>query len=407
MLKVIIIDDESMTRRGLIDFVPWEEHGFEVYGEAADGEEGLELARQVHPDLAICDIRMPKMDGITFAKHLKVIAPECRLIFLSGYSDKEYLKSAIKLNAVDYLEKPVNMQELNTLLLRVRDELESEISRLNRKNKLQSKMDLSHQYLLNTMIKRIIDNHEFNQEQFKELLDHMNIAFPCGRLYRVVVIENRTNPEYVKIVRYLKDLREREKIGMLIAEKDEDLVIVHTDEISTLRLKKIYDAMFEALRDSKNPAIYEAGIGRYVESLEDLEESYHDAKEAIDWFGYKYPNELVFYDGTGTTNSAIRDTERYITENYDQKITIQDIADEVYLTPQYLCKVFKDETGTTINNYITDMRMKKAKELLMDRNLKLYEVAAMVGYHDPNYFTRVFKRYFKMSPSEYREQNKV
>lgn len=402
MLKVIVVDDEVMTRRGLIDFVPWEEHGFEVYGEAADGEEALDLARRVHPDLAICDIRMPKMDGITFAQHLKEIVPECRLIFLSGYSDKEYLKSAIKLNAVDYLEKPVNMQELNALLLRVRDDFSSEISRLNRKNKLQSKIDLSHQYLLNSMMKRIIDDQEYDQAQFADLLEHMGLDFPFGRQYRTVVIENKKEPSYQSLTQSLKDLKSMEKMSILIAEKDDDLVIVHTDEVSALRLKKIYDDLLAQEKGS-----YEAGIGAYVDCLEDLESSYHDAKEAIAWFGYKYPNELVFDDGSGSTNSAIRDTERFISENYDEKITIQDIADEVYLTPQYLCKVFKDETGTTINNYITDMRMEKAKELLMDRNLKLYEIAAQVGYRDPNYFTRVFKRYFKMSPSEYREKNKV
>lgn len=402
MLKVIIIDDESMTRQGLIDFVPWEEHGFEIYGEAEDGQEGLELAKRVHPDLAICDIRMPKMDGITFAEHLREIVPECRLIFLSGYSDKEYLKSAIRLNAMDYLEKPVNMQELSALLLKVREDFSSEISRLNRKNKLKSKMDLSHQYLLNTMIKRIIDDEEYDQKQFADLLQHMNIDFPFNRQYRAVVIEGKQEHPYQALKNSLEHLQEMQKMAMLVAEKDDDLVIVHTDEVSTLRLKKIYDELL-----AEEEAIFEAGIGRSIDCLEDLELSYHDAKEAIDWFGYKYPNELVFDDGSGTTNSAIRDTERFINENYDEKITIQDIADEVYLTPQYLCKVFKDETGTTINNYITDLRMEKAKDLLMNRNLKLYEIAAKVGYRDPNYFTRVFKRYFKMSPSEYREKNKV
>ncbi|MDW7659252.1 MAG: response regulator, partial [Bacillota bacterium] len=112
MFKMIVADDEPATRQGIRTAINWPMLDIEIIGEAANGAEALEMVRALDPDILICDIRMPKMDGITLAGILRSEKPDLQILFLSGYSDKEYLKTAIRINAVDYLYKPFELDEL-------------------------------------------------------------------------------------------------------------------------------------------------------------------------------------------------------------------------------------------------------------------------------------------------------
>lgn len=112
MIKLLIIDDETSTRKGLIRHIDWDALGIAAVEEAKDGIDGLEAARVFLPDIILSDICMPGMNGIELAAGVKAFLPDCRLIFLSGYSDKEYLKAAIHLSAVSYIEKPINLEEV-------------------------------------------------------------------------------------------------------------------------------------------------------------------------------------------------------------------------------------------------------------------------------------------------------
>ncbi len=94
---------------------------------------------------------------------------------------------------------------------------------------------------------------------------------------------------------------------------------------------------------------------------------------------------------------------QYISEYYSEPITLTQMAEEVYLTPSYLCRVFKKETGLTFNEYLNRVRINKAKELLRNRDLRLTDISLMVGYEDQSYFTKVFKRLTGTLPRAYRE----
>ena len=111
-MKLLIVDDEELTRTGVISSIDWKSLDIDEVLQADDGINGLEAARIHKPEIILCDVRMPRMDGITMLEKLEQFLPDTVPIFMSGYSDKEYLKAAIKLKAVNYIEKPLNPTEI-------------------------------------------------------------------------------------------------------------------------------------------------------------------------------------------------------------------------------------------------------------------------------------------------------
>ncbi len=94
--------------------------------------------------------------------------------------------------------------------------------------------------------------------------------------------------------------------------------------------------------------------------------------------------------------------QKFIKENYMKELTLEQVAEEVNLNPYYFSKLFKQETGETFIDYVTGIRIDRAKKLMSDPRLSLKEVCFSVGYRDPAYFTRVFKKMVGVTPSEYR-----
>lgn len=104
-MKLMVVEDEKVIRNGLLKHVPWQKLGVWEVQAAENGEKALELAETFHPDIVLSDIRMPGMSGIELCRTLREKYPEIEIIFSTGYADKEYLKAAIDLHAVGYVEK--------------------------------------------------------------------------------------------------------------------------------------------------------------------------------------------------------------------------------------------------------------------------------------------------------------
>lgn len=136
MFKSIVIEDEPAARKELVMLTPWEELGVVCVGEAADGEEGLVLSRRCHPDIVLTDIRMPRKDGLAYAREIQNFCGEDaqwkpEIIILSGYSEFEYARTALTLGVDEYLLKPVDDDALRAAMERAKSRLE-ERSRRNR-----------------------------------------------------------------------------------------------------------------------------------------------------------------------------------------------------------------------------------------------------------------------------------
>jgi len=127
MMKVILVDDEIFVRKGLIALIPWQRLGYEVVGEADDGEEAMKLIDQLSPDVVITDIRMPVMDGLRLIGNIRDnggYSP--KFIIISGYSDFKYAQQAVRYGVQDFILKPIDEDEMTVALLRIKDMIEEE-----------------------------------------------------------------------------------------------------------------------------------------------------------------------------------------------------------------------------------------------------------------------------------------
>ena len=118
MLKVVIVENEAITRKGIIETIDWASMNCVVIGEASDGQEGINIIKELKPDLVITDIRMPHMDGVTMITKLHKSGCQSKFILLTAHSDFDYARGSIRAGAIDYLLKPLKDSELKNAIKR-------------------------------------------------------------------------------------------------------------------------------------------------------------------------------------------------------------------------------------------------------------------------------------------------
>ena len=129
MYKLLLVDDESEIREGLMEVIHFEEHGFTVVGQAENGLEALRLCEEQEPDLIVSDIRMPLMDGLTMLAEAQKLLPTVRSIILSGYDEFEFARQAVALHCLGYLLKPISAAEFTEALEDAHKKLDEDFSR--------------------------------------------------------------------------------------------------------------------------------------------------------------------------------------------------------------------------------------------------------------------------------------
>lgn len=137
LYKIMLVDDEEEVRKSIIRKIDWKYTGFEVIGDAENGEDALEKIEQTEPDVVLTDIKMPYMDGLTMAEKIRQLYPSIKIVIFSGFDEFEYAKRAIKLNVIEYILKPVNVEELTAILKKVKKNLDEEIEQKRNVNLLR------------------------------------------------------------------------------------------------------------------------------------------------------------------------------------------------------------------------------------------------------------------------------
>ena len=182
MYKVLIVDDEKYVISLIEKLIDWEKLGMEVVGSAGDGMKGVELVEELKPDILIADVKMPGFDGISLVKRVREIDRDIKFIIISGHKKFEYAKSVMKYNVEDYILKPIDKEELEGILQKIRKELDEKSEQRKNEGKINKWMD-SNRLLMNDQFMEEFCNkalfskkqsiEEINQRYFTELGNHV------------------------------------------------------------------------------------------------------------------------------------------------------------------------------------------------------------------------------------------
>ena len=186
MYKLLIMDDERQIREGMKKIIPWQQYGFEICAEAANGVEGLKQIEKYHPQAVFADIRMPVMDGIEFLEELKKRKENCDVVVLSGYSDYELVRKAMKSGAVDYLTKPSGKEDLIQVLEDLTERIEA-----HRSYKMESDKNL--ELMKQNVLYRLAHN-QISSMELRSRAELLEMELPVGECRIAVAVRQDEEP---------------------------------------------------------------------------------------------------------------------------------------------------------------------------------------------------------------------
>ena len=365
----MLVDDEKWTRDVLRCVGHWEELGIEIAAEASDGDYALELALQLCPDIILSDVKMPNMDGLAFLAALRESGCRTRVIFVSGYDDFSFVRSALQLSAVDYLLKPVKPEELNRQLKRCVEELKQEEAKLAEQKQ-----------------------EERAQEQAAPPLSLDDVFqaewFDPYQVLRRKIYEAFWAKNAEKLDRRFEELEK------LVPEAEGGLpsraasVYLYCDLYNLLSeiLAKSGYARGEVWKEQEKMYVFGQDFS-FHEMLGSMRKLFQKTLDRME----ELRQEKHRLDLTAV--------KRYVDAHYSEDITLEETADRFFVSREYLSKVFKAETGTGFSGYVTDLRMKKARQLL-DEGVAIKEIAEMLGYKEIGHFYKMFKKYYGVTPGQ-------
>lgn len=286
IMKILIADDEDYTREGLIESIPWEKYEIDEIMQAVNGAEAARIAKWFRPDIVLTDVRMPKMDGIEFATRLLEWNPDCRIIFMSGYMEIEYLKSAIRLAAIDYIEKPIDLQVMCSALKKAADEIRK--ARTSREA-THTNREFQQQKLFN-----LLTSKEADPKTLKKLAEQTQ--FPLNQSCISLIIwlphrEGETAPEEwpAELGEIFGTISGR-LIGSYHGEKHQYELVLSYPEKEQYRLTTLYQRVLERLPHSR------IGIGVEAADYRNVYNSFRTASAAINCAFYQKEERLFQID---------------------------------------------------------------------------------------------------------------
>ncbi|MDR0854994.1 MAG: response regulator [Christensenellaceae bacterium] len=398
MVKLLIVDDEYIVRDGLTSTVKWAKIGVEVVGEAQSGTEGLAKVKELSPDIIISDVKMPGMDGLEFTTALR--APEYNfdgeIIMLSGYSDFNFARRSIDIGVFAYLLKPIDNDELL-------EKVSEAITALEKK-RAEKRIVKSFFEGANILLNKIVDDIVRGKIDEAEITERLH-AFNEKPIYQGVVayakLNDTTTPRggeinalYCKIAALLKD-----DFRFLTGITANSFVLI-CEQIEPSKLK---DVFYEALREyeKEHSATVSIGISDSFQSLQGVPAAYENAAMLQSKPLFRAINTVSMGGDFMPYKKVVSDAIKIISEDYMKNISVKTTADTLFFSESHLMHVFKDNLGKTFNECLTDFRIMKAKELLLNGHYRVGKIAELVGYPDVKYFGQVFKKHTGMTPSEF------
>ncbi len=290
--SVLLVDDEEDVIRIIMKKLDWESMGLVIIGHAANGVEALEMAEELSPDIVMTDIKMPYMDGLTLCKKLKELSRTIRVIIFSGFDEFEYAKEAIKMEAAEYLLKPVNAVELKEVFERVKNDLDRELDEKRNTDKLRAYYMESLPVLQESFYMALLEGR-IAPEQIGRYMDSYQVQLK-GPYYVVAVlhISQQSLEEESRMDPFLRAVSVRKFAEEQVEDRWRSRVVIYLGDIIMISQMHSREEMLEYTNEMDRlcrmakkvcNARITAGIGYLCDNLEQLPLSYQGAKQAVSY----------------------------------------------------------------------------------------------------------------------------
>lgn len=401
MYRVFIVDDEPFICKGLRETVEWDSLGLEISGEARNGMDAMALIEVTPPNILITDIRMPGMDGISLIKAIRERSLNIHILILSAFSDYTFLKEAIRLGVDGYLLKPIDMDELVSNLSNLVNVIDEETLK---SSCIFQGMELMRTNTLNRLVNNEISRNELDDKTaFLDISldsDHYLCAVcapPAGTDggdcwadlgIMAALQEDNGHCADVKTIPFIST---KKHLVILYCGRNEAGLIAYAGA----SLKRIADLA----QDSPGFALL-FHTGDTVHAREDIHRSYAAAIKKI-----MSDTQPEIDPLESRWKSVVSRAADYVSEHYHEALSLKQIAYVCDINTSYLGQIFRKATNESFTDYVNRTRIEKAKELLAQTNLKVYEVSRRVGFTDYHYFLKIFKKVTGIVPTDTRSED--
>ncbi|MDO4336715.1 MAG: helix-turn-helix domain-containing protein [Eubacteriales bacterium] len=459
MLRILIVDDDILTRKGIQILMPWEKHHMKITGEASNGKEALDFLEKNSVDLVLVDLDMPIMDGMTFIQTASALYPELSYVVLTVHTEFEYIQSVLRIGALDYIAKThFDRENFDQILDRIYAAV------MKKKNDAlgAAGSDWKNSKILYPSIYALLtvepdsDEHVFQFLELNQLSDSRNVF----ELFAGVWVFTDTDaafsfPEYFPntMLLCISDVSEMTyaQLGKLLRQYQKDQFFYDYQPLKTVNMKHAYELSetetikseqtLEQLKkewlslnwihendlfrqitfDLKTQKLKPSALYHLLLALEDVWNSsyseltgekitvpviFHSWTEVEEWLIQLYEKANYFRFSSGYSDTIIRNilnTKNYIDAHYTEPIDTAEIARKAQMSYGYFSRCFHNIVGVSFSDYCIGLRMEHAKKLLNTTGKTVQEIAFQTGYKDEKYFSRLFKKATGKSPSEYRK----
>lgn len=393
-IKVLIVDDEQLVRKGLRLTIDWEEHGMVVVDDAPNGSIGWQKFLRHRPHLVITDIVMPEMSGIELAQKIRQEAPGTEILFLSCHRDFNYAQFGIKIGVHDYIVKTdMDDDYINQSLHRIYERYEERASKQRAAAEpAEKKTDRARESLIDWLQGRSYTARDHLlgklRTEWKWMLSNSSLL----HIYRSPGASGPLEP----LLHPLKDLSQAhpDRLKLLALDDDSAFLVCGPDTLD-LGLSGLVELKisFRALEWRQSKPIAAANPDGWLDALSRLYRIYR-LERNINLLSTAHKEDIL---------QAID----FIDEHLDQDIRAADVAAMIGVSRSYFSTIFKEATGCSIISFIAERKLKRAMELLSATSIRTEEVAEKVGIQDVKYFSKWFKKQAEVTPGQYRLSNKM
>lgn len=420
MFQLMIIDDNPYILQELTTTIDWEDFNFNLAGSFLDSKELLHAAAEIIPDLVITDIFMPQINGLQLTERLYAINPNIKIVFISEHSEFEYAKRALNLQVFDYLVKPLQQDQLIDVMKRISSLLLKEKKNFLNQLLVQSQHDFYRKKALSHYASRLLFYPE-NEAEIRNEFVKLGLSLPdICQSYVVCYTLDHDLEDYDQFRTFLENTLSDVQVIPIRLDNHHGIFLLINDT-ETISISEQLARLCIDMESQFNICIT-VGYSNASHDFSALPKLYEQAQAAIKHLidsGINIP--IIAYQAiqakatepkiTGSTPKEYSENiirmRAYIENNYMLPITTHDVAHSVYFSSSYANSCFNNECGTTIFGYITQVRMEKAKDFLINTDEQVSRIAELVGYSGKTSFYLAFRRYTCVSPTEFRTKNTI